>query len=311
MADMSDVEAALVALIAGALFPGVTYLPGAATASVPAGLTVSVYRGYPEADSLDPLLTAGQAVVSIFTQPNASRDTTRYPRLPLQTAVGTVTLTAQVNGAQVFFGGTGGAGQVVGVFTGGFGYAYRLLANDTPTSVAAALVAGNATIPGIPGATASGGVLTLPSDLNLAAAVVADVTTLIELWRQTQIFLAIIWAPTPAARDTLATLIAPAIALAENVALPDGSQVKQFIPRGTVTDDVVQKDNLWKRTLRYEGEYATTLTQVNACALFGYAVVLTSQGTVLTFGDPPPPTGIIPDQNGNIIVDGAGAIAVI
>src|SRR5690242_5324466 len=109
MADLSDVESALVAQIAVALFPS-AYLPGAYTTSN-AGLTCKLYRGWPEQTNLQTDLAAGKAHVSIYSDPCASRITTRYERQWQQTIAGVPTLTASVSGADVTFGGTGGAGQ--------------------------------------------------------------------------------------------------------------------------------------------------------------------------------------------------------
>jgi hypothetical protein len=161
MADVSDVEAAIVTAVAGALFPGTTYVPGAMQA-LPSGPQALVLRGWPNAAELDIALAAGQSYVTIFPQANSSRDTTRYQALPSVVSTVPITFAATItpNGQSVSFTGTCTAGQVVGLVAGGIGYAYRMTNSDTPATVAAAFAAL------IPGAT-SGPVTNFTNGANL------------------------------------------------------------------------------------------------------------------------------------------------
>jgi hypothetical protein len=297
MADLSDVEAALVSTVATAL--GTT--PYTMGASAAAGISLLVGRGWPLAASLDAALTLGQAYVTVWSQPNSSRDTTRFGRLQQTVYTTPLTLSVALNTAatQVTFSGTCTTGQVVGLTTSGVGYAYRMLGTDTPSTVATAFAAL------IPGATASGAVLSIAAPNRFTFTdVVSDTTQVTELRRQTQIFHVIIWAPTPAARDLLASLIDPAISLVRNLTLPDTSTTDIIKYRGSVEDDVVQKTNMWKRTLRYETEYATTQTATATGMLFATVDVLTQGGTVFEFGTLQPGNYVIVDQNGNLVSDG-------
>jgi hypothetical protein len=118
MPDQADVEAALAAAVAGALYP-----QGAAEASA-AGIDCRAYRGWPTAAALEADLAAGVAHVSVQPMAAGFRDTTRY----LGEWQGTpppVTLTATVDGETVTFAGDPAAGQVAGVRVDGLPRAYR------------------------------------------------------------------------------------------------------------------------------------------------------------------------------------------
>lgn len=161
MGDVADIERAMVSTLAGAFFPGGGYQSGAVTSGGAAGVAVKIYRGWPTAAELDADLIAGAAHVSVFPEPGMTRLVDPYDLQWFVPNTTPTTLTATVSGNVVTFGGTGGLGQVVGVAygtTAGLStVAYRLVANDTPSTVAAAVAAL------ITGASAVGAVLTLPT----------------------------------------------------------------------------------------------------------------------------------------------------
>jgi hypothetical protein len=157
-----------------------------------------------------------------------------------------------------------GAGQVVGVRLGGpaqiVAYAYRVLSTDTPTTVAAALAAQ------IPGASASGNVLTCPSAL-ISARVVADQAVWLETRRQLRYVRVDCWCPSPIARDAVASLVDGALAQIRWIPLADGSSGRLLFG-GDGVDDKPSKDRLWRRWMRYSVEYATTLLETQPECLF-------------------------------------------
>lgn len=159
MATLADVENAIVGIVAGALFPGTTYKPLSYAASVLGGLTIKVYRGWPDADRLNKDLAAGTAHVSVFPD-NITRLMTRFlTDWEPSATVAAPSLTVAVVGNVVTFGGAATPGQAAGIALGDAPYlatwTYRPMAGDTPAKVAAAFAAM------IPGATASGAVLTI------------------------------------------------------------------------------------------------------------------------------------------------------
>ena len=290
MADLSDLENAIVAQVALALFPA-AYLPGALAASN-TGVSVKLYRGWPEQTQLMQDLQAGNAHVSVFAEPNATRNTTRYLRVWQQeNSPATPTLTATVSGSTVTFGGTGGAGQVAGVQFGpgvapkAFGF--RLGATDTPNTVAAAFAAL------ISGASAAGAVLTLPLT-PVIAEVGADTKAILETRREIQVERVSVWASNPSARDALCSLIDSQLTLVRNLQFPDGSVSNVFGYRGTYQNDYPARDRIWRRDLCYDVEYPTTVTMTVPAMLFG-TPVLTASGQTLILGPfEPGVTGTLP-----------------
>ena len=73
MADQSDVEESLAAIIGSALYP-----MGSSGAST-VGSVVRVYRGWPDPVSLDRDLAAGTVNITISAEPHSQTTTTRYP----------------------------------------------------------------------------------------------------------------------------------------------------------------------------------------------------------------------------------------
>lgn len=274
----------MAALAAGFLgLPSGYQLNTVAASSTLTGQHLRVVRGWPTRAQLDPDLKAGTAVVSVFPLPNHTKLTTRYVPQWRQPSVAVPTLTATVAGAAVAFGGTGGAGQVVGIKIGvGFGaqaYPYRVQAGDTPASVAAAL--GTA----IPGASVAGSTVTLATNEAVVARVVADQTVMAETRRQTQIVSVDCWCPTPEGRDAVAGAVDAGFAnmmdsagrLTMFFALADGSEA-WLRYAASATDDSPQNANLWRRTLRYSVEYATTLTLSLPEMLFGVETIAPNGG---------------------------------
>ena len=286
MADIADIERAIVAVAAGGLFPAGGYLSGALTASAATAVplptpsvpsptsgpvSVRLYRGWPEAAALTADLAASAAHVSVYSDPGMSRDVSRWPQIPVQITNNTPTVTAAVSGATVTLGGTVTAGNVVGVQFGApaAAYAYVLQATDTLTTAAAAL-AGK-----IAGATSSGAVLTLPSGIDLAAATMVPQSTLTITRQQVQGVRVVTWAPTPQARDAIVAIVDGAFAGLKNSAgaftrfmAVGANEAARIQYRGTYTNDVPARDRVWRRDLCYQIEYPTTLIEQVPAALF-------------------------------------------
>jgi hypothetical protein len=326
MADAADVERALVSTIAGALFTGGGYQPGAyaasgvtatppATAQAPspsaAALNVKLYRGWPEAANLDADMKAGNCHVSIYPERGMTRNVSRY--FPVTAPLGPTvppTITVTVSGGEVTLGGTITAGNVVGVSWGPSAlqaaYAYAVQAGDGLASVAAALAT-------LSGGTAVGNVLTLPSALNAKAATMAPQSVWTELRRQEQGFRVSVWGPFPDARDELAAAVDVALANLRNSAgalsrfmtLADGSAAK-VLYGGSFSDDMPSRVRVWRRDLRYMVEFPTTLIQQQPLMLFGATVLqLVDDNVLLGTGALQPASEVQTNVNGEILVDAA------
>ncbi|NNM57725.1 MAG: hypothetical protein HKL97_11275, partial [Acidocella sp.] len=74
MADQADVEAALAAIVANALYPDGASAPSAT------GNICRIYRGFPNTPALDADLAAGVVNVTVMASAAAVKNVTRYPR---------------------------------------------------------------------------------------------------------------------------------------------------------------------------------------------------------------------------------------
>lgn len=262
MADQSDVENALVTLVATALYPN-----GPGSPSLP-GPDCRIYRGWPNSAALDTDLAAGVINVTIFPQGEPGRNTTRYSQqwqgCPIQP-----TLTASVSGVSVTIGGTANPGQLVGIMVNNGSYVYLTQPGDTPDLVAANLATSVRTdwIVNLAGAT-----FAIPGAASVVARVVAEASAMQEVRRQEQSFRITCWCPTPSTRDASASAIDLLLVSFQFIILADGSQGRiQY--RGTLVFDQSQDALLYRRDLLYDVEYPTTITVLQPAMLFGDLVL--------------------------------------
>jgi hypothetical protein len=259
MADLSDVSAALRALISAALYPPAQFPSGPSGNSV-AGLPVLVQSGWPDPKSLQAQIAAGKAQVTVYPQ-KTERNTTRYPQTvdqsgPLQAATFTMTSAGQVitiAGAQpspTFYG------QNFAAFVNSVAYIYRSLQSDTPDSIASALQA--LIVVDMPGTTVAGPQITLPALARIGPLRIGtQAPTLQELKRQERDCLLIVWAPTPSARDAVAKFIDVAIPQNKFLTLADTTSAR-LIYKGSPYSDFDQKQGIYRRDFIVSVEYATT-----------------------------------------------------
>ncbi|MBU6448043.1 MAG: hypothetical protein KGQ26_00305 [Rhodospirillales bacterium] len=260
MADQADVEAALAAIVANAVYPQGT----AATSAVNAG--VKIYRGWPVAPVLDADLATGMAHVSVSATDAAMKNVTRYPRVWQTMTPATGTLAASVNGLEAAFFGTCSAGLLAGVLVDDETYPYAVQANDSPATVAsnlAAMLRQGGWIVEYAGAK-----LAVPEAVHFTARVVAGAGALQEIRRQQQEFRIAMWCPCPALRDAMAPVLDAALMANGFIALADGSCGRIRFVNGMTTDESADAA-LYRRDLVYEVEYPTTLAQQTPAMLFG------------------------------------------
>jgi len=258
MADQSDVENALVIMVAGALYPNGTSAP-----SVP-GPDCLIYRGWPTSTALDSDLAAGRINVTVFPMPEPGRNTTRYRQAWLGQRVPPA-LTASVAGISVTFGGVAILGQLAGLLVDGTGYVYRTEAGDTPETVAAQLATA---VRADRIVNLAGAVVAIPGAGQITARVVADFPVMQERRRQEQGFRITCWCPTPATRDASACAIDLCLAGFNFIELSDGTE-GYLRYRGTLVFDQSQDALLYRRDLVYDVEYATVLDASLPAMLFG------------------------------------------
>ncbi len=259
MADQADVEAALAGIVGGALYPN-----GLEAGCAAAGRIVRIYRGWPTPAALDDDLGAGRCNVSVAAVAGSQQITTRYPDRWRVASPVAPTLTANVTGELVNFGGTVAPGQVVALLVDSRAAVHRTQAGDTPASVAAAL-AGELQQLGI-GASVSGAAVSVSGARSVVARVVADQVAQRETRRQSQHFAVTCWCPDPAARDAIGSAMDAALSGIDFVGLADGSSGRLLFV-SSVASDLWEDATLYRRVLTYSVEYATTITETQPCLL--------------------------------------------
>jgi hypothetical protein len=256
MADISEVQNTLVGLIAGALYPNGT---GQASA---VGAQCRVGSGWPTKAQLDPDLAGGIVNVSVYPT-SIEHKTSRYNMAGWQQIshnAPTVTLTQA--GQAITIGGTVPApffAQNVAILIGGHAFTYAVQQSDTLTTIASALAALIAIT--YAGTTSSGAVITLPTGTPQPTLRTGG-TGMVgkEVKRQSRVVRIVIWSPTPALRDAVASLLDAFLAQLDFLTLPDGFAGRLLYHHSDLVD-LQEKANLYRRDLCYSVEFPTTITQ--------------------------------------------------
>jgi hypothetical protein len=260
MADLSDVEQAIVNQIAGLVYPNTTSNPSAVLNDAGQPMPVRLYRGWPIAAALDADLAAGTVNISVQTRNGTERNTTRFHPDYQTVTLAAATVAAAVNSADqvvITGGGSPTITQWVTVLVGTrVVVAYNVLAADTPTTIATALAAA-LTAAGVP-ATSSVGTISLTGSAAYLNAQVGVTGTQAAEWRrqETQVQITM-WCPTPTVRDNAAKLVEPTLAKTTFLTMPDQFQAR-FRYHNTIQFDGGEKVALYRRDLVYSAEYATT-----------------------------------------------------
>lgn len=273
MADQSDVETALVAAIAAAVYPN-----GTAAASIlgQTAATCRVYRGWPVTAALNADLAAGIINVSVFPA-GPPRNTTRYPTQWMTTTSTMPTLSVIVRQNIVTFTGTPAAGQMAGIAVDGTTFVYLVQNGDTAALIAASLAAQ---------ITAAGhfvqnsnAILAVPGAASLIARIEQAQSAFRETRRQIQPFRVSCWCPDPYLRDLTASTIDCAIANTSFLSLADGTSARITL-EGGATIDQMENAHLYRRDLLYSADYATILTAAQPAMVFGTGTLSTPAGTI-------------------------------
>lgn len=271
MADLSDVETALVALVSGAIYPNGADAPPAT------GVLSRVYRGWPEAAALDRDLAAGYVNVSVFPE-TGGRNTTRHLNEWLLLPRVVPLLTASVAGDAVNFGGKAATGQFAGILADGATYVHVTLPGDSPALVAAdlaALLRQDRIV------LLSGTTIIIPGVSTLLARVVAEQPAMLQTRRQEQTFRITSWCPDPATRDMTAAVIDGVLAAMNFISFADGSVGRLRYRSGSVSDQA-EDASLYRRDLVYQVEYPTTLVERLPTMLFADILLGTAKQVTAT-----------------------------
>lgn len=254
VADLPDVENALVSTIATALYPsgGNALVPSAA------GPICKIFRGWPlpTPGGLDADLAAGIVTISVFTESGAERNTTRCQTdwQMMTPAAPQITLAVALNVVTV--SGTVQAGDFAAVKVGIHDY-FSVATTGSAAATATALAAAIAVK--YVGTVAVGAVITIPTSAAVLVAAGGLGTSWKELRRQSQLFQITAWCPTPASRDLVGPFIKNIFADVERIALADNSWGGIKYQRSIVTDKN-QTQQSYRRDFFYSVEFPTSIT---------------------------------------------------
>jgi hypothetical protein len=262
MSDLSDVEQAVVDTVTRLLYPA-----GTSSGSI-IGTDCRIYRGWPNSATLNSDLSAGVINVTVVSDNEHGRLTTRYLD-DWQVVAISPTLIATCIGNSIAISGTPSVGTVVGALVDGVPYVYRVASGDTTAQIAANL---SQIIQVERPATLSAATVTVPAAFRVAARVVVDANGTYEARRQEKDIKVILWCPSPATRDSIATAIDLAISQLSFLETADGSSAR-IRYKNSATYDQSQNALLYRRDLEYNIEYPTIVSLGLPSMIFGGAGV--------------------------------------
>lgn len=232
MADISDVAKALQALV-----------QGVRNTEFPTGIVLYGWPGSAE------IAGAQRApLVTVWQRAGHVRNSTRYPVRELYAPEVAPTLTVSRSGDVATFAGTCSPDQIAGVQVGTTAWAVRCGANDTPTTIAAALAA-------LSGGSATGPAVTLAGMVNART---GRDRTAYRITRQQEVgFSVIVWTPDPIVRDQVASAIDAVLSDVEFLSLGDCISGR-LTWAGSVSIDRAQNSDLYSRQLHYNVDFPTT-----------------------------------------------------
>lgn len=266
MADVSDVETALVSLIASAVYPLGGSLPSAVIVNG-TPIDCRIYGGWPIPAVIDADMQHGTPPgsspvinISVFPMTGLEKNTTRFPRDWQASTPVPCSMTATVSGVTVTIGGTVTVGHYVTLHAGNCAVSYAAQSGDTLASVAAALRFGLAASMTC---SVAGTVLTLPLVMGgrIIARTAAPGTSIREVDRTNQRFQITIWAPNNAARVAAAKVIRPLLGSTDCLPLPDG-YAAELRYESSADIDRLGKQSISCRDLFWWAEYPTTQTMI-------------------------------------------------
>jgi hypothetical protein len=258
MADISDVEQAVTDLVTSSLYP-----EGGSQPSI-VGVLCRIYRGWPNAATLNADLSDGAVNVTIASDNDSGRTTTRYlPRWQHTRTDPGANISAVDH--TITIAGSPAAGDVVGVIIDGVPCAVRVQTGDSPELVASNLAQ---LIQSKKMASVQGARITVPGAASITARVVCDSPATFESRRQEKDLRITCWCPAPSVRDAVAAAIDAGINQIVFLPLPDPAQAR-IIYRNTANYDQAQNAMLYRRDLIYTVEYPTLITNQQPSMLFG------------------------------------------
>jgi len=249
MADITDVEAAIVTIVGNAIYPNGTSQPSA----LPGGAAANVSRGWPLPACLDADLAAGKAEITIFPLGGASIHTYQIQDETYVVTPPTYGLTiVSIVGNVITVSGQPQTGEYLTIEADG-AHIYSQTGATTTALLAALATAAQADYPS---ATSDATTLTIPYGHSLIVRQGAIGTLGNVTWRQRHSIMVCIWAPSDEIRTAAAKLADSALKKNIKLTMPDTSQCILRYMR-TTSSDQQEKAGLYRRDLIYDAEFAT------------------------------------------------------
>ena len=262
MADISDIEQIFADTIVSALYPG-----GTSQASL-IGTLCRIYRGWPNAATLNSDLTSGIVNVTVLADNESGCSTTRY--LPewktIPTTPGT---TIYATGQIIVVGGVPIVGDLVGALIDQVAYSYRIRVGDTAVQVAAGL---SQAIQAHRMVFLNYTTILVYDAPMITTRAASDAIAAMESRRQDKDIRVTCWCSSPAIRDSVAIALDQCLSKNPFMVLPDDTEARVAY-KNTSSYDQAQNALLYRRDLVYTVEYSTISVSSQPPMLFGDAVL--------------------------------------
>ena len=243
MADLEDVVESLASTVTGLIN----------TSGAPA--PISVVQGWPLPDDLDAASKAGKVIVSVYAQPGATSNVTRFQWTTVQQTPAVITTTATLSGGVIILGGTITLPLNVSIFALGKSYSYAAQSGDTLATIIIQLSYLLQNV--FPITISPTAIIFSNPPPDLAVYLGGQGTLLRENAREKQAFQITTWAPNQPLRMATVKAFEPGIFALDYIDLPDGTAGMLFSMRSYNTD-AGQVDNFYRRDVIVTVEYGIT-----------------------------------------------------
>lgn len=253
MADITDVETAIVNIVSAAIYPNGLGQPSILPANGSGVPDVSIARGWPLPASLDAALAAGNVQITVYPLGGSASQTYQILDETYTIQAAQVATTATLSGNTITVSGQPATGEFL---TAIIDDDVIVSQGGVTTAAMLAALAAEAQSKGYPGTSYTATTINIPAGHSLlirqgGVGVLGKV-----IHRQKHSIMVSVWAPSDAARTAAA--IAADVALKEHIkiTMPDTSQCILRYQR-TMSTDQQEKATIYRRDLIYEAEFAT------------------------------------------------------
>lgn len=245
MASVDEVTGYLAKRAANVIYPGGSRLPGMVNTSV------KVYPGWPVPGTLQQDIEAGHVHVSVWPLPSERRISTPLGRPCRLKEKGAPTLQITVNGSMIGVSGHVSASTIVKVSLDDSEYDFQFHAGKTAEDVVSALSQK------LPRSFVIINSICVLMTGSIRVSINTAGTAVRELRRQIKEFQITVWAPTPALRNRVGSLLDVWLSEMSHIDLNDGAPAQIFFAR-QYDSDTAENWHVYRRDLICSVNYATT-----------------------------------------------------